>query len=175
MLAPEAGHWNAKLTRIYCMIPVAKVRLVLTESATGSPRGPMTTPGPKALALRATAASYPGRAEFVRAVRADLRLLLAGCPVADDVIHCASELAANAVRHSRSRRAGGTFTVRAEAYPGDYVWIEVEDEGGTWLEAAPDPERGHGLEIVHALASEWGVEGDEDSRVVWARVDWPLR
>jgi serine/threonine-protein kinase RsbW len=135
----------------------------------------MTTPGSRALALRASAATYPGRAEQVRSVRADLRLLLVGCPIADDVIHCASELAANAVRHSKSRLAGGTFIVRTEIYPGDYIWIEVEDDGGTWLEAARDPERGHGLEILRALASEWGVEGDEASRVVWARLDWPLR
>jgi len=135
----------------------------------------MTTPGSRALALCATAATYPGRAEQVGAVRADVRLLLAGCPIADDVIHCASELAANAVRHSESRRAGGTFIVRTEIYPGDYIWVEVEDEGGTWLEAAHDPERGHGLEIVRALATDWGVEGDEASRVVWARLDWPLR
>jgi serine/threonine-protein kinase RsbW len=134
----------------------------------------MTTPDSEALAVRASATTYPGVAERVRAVRADLRLLLAGCPVADNVIQCASELAANAVRHSRSR-LGGTFTVRAEIYPNDYIWIEVEDGGGTWLEAAHDPGRGHGLEIVNALASEWGVEGDEDSRVVWARLDWPLR
>src|SRR6202034_20135 len=92
------------------------------------PRGPMTTPGSRALGLRATAATYPGRAEQVAAVRADLRLLLAGCPIADDVIHCASELAANAVRHSQSRLAGGTFIVRTEIYPGDYIWIEVEDD-----------------------------------------------
>ncbi|HTW03343.1 MAG TPA: ATP-binding protein [Streptosporangiaceae bacterium] len=135
----------------------------------------MTKPGSRALALCATAATYPGRAENVAVVRADLRLLLAGCPIADDVIHCAAELAANAVRHSQSRLAGGTFVVRTEIYPGDYIWIEVEDEGGTWLEAARDLERGHGLEIVRALASEWGVEGDEASRVVWARLDWPLR
>jgi serine/threonine-protein kinase RsbW len=135
----------------------------------------MTTPGSRALALRAAAATYPGRAEQVAAVRADLRLLLAGCPIADDVIHCASELAANAVRHSQSRLAGGTFIVRTEIYPGDYIWIEVEDDGGAWLEAAHDPERGHGLDIVRALASESGVEGDEASRVVWARLDWPLR
>ena len=35
------------------------------------------------------------------------------CPRADDVILCASELAANAALHSRSRLPGGTFTVRA--------------------------------------------------------------
>ena len=135
----------------------------------------MTTPGSRALALRATAATYPGRAEQVGAARADLRLLLAGCPIADDVVHCASELAANAVRHSQSRLAGGTFIVRTEIYPGDYLWIEVEDEGGTWLEAARDPGRAHGLEIVRALASDFGVEGDETSRVVWVRLDWPVR
>ena len=135
----------------------------------------MTTPRSRALALCATASTYPGRAEHVAAVRADLRLLLADCPIADDVVHCASELAANAVRHSQSRLAGGSFIVRTEIYPGDYVWVEVEDEGGTWLEAARDLERGHGLEIVRGLASECGVEGDEASRVVWARLDWPLR
>jgi anti-sigma regulatory factor (Ser/Thr protein kinase) len=135
----------------------------------------MTTPDSEAPALRASATAYPGSAERVRAVRSDLRLLLAGCPVADDVVQCAAELAANAVRHSQSRLAGGTFTVRAEIYPNDYIWIEVEDDGGTWLDAAHDPGRGHGLEIVNALASEWGVEGDENRRVVWARLDWPLR
>lgn len=125
--------------------------------------------------MRASAATYPGRPERVREVRADLRLLLAGCPVAGDVIQCAAELAANAVRHSQSRRPGGTFTVRAEVYPSDYIWIEVEDDGGAWIEPAHDPGPGHGLQIVSALASDWGVEGDEDSRVVWARLDWPLR
>jgi anti-sigma regulatory factor (Ser/Thr protein kinase) len=135
----------------------------------------MTTPGFRALALRATAATYPGRADQLAVVRADLRLLLADCPIAADVIQCVSELAANAVRHSQSRLATGTFVVRTEIYPGDYIWIEVEDEGGTWLEAAHDRERGHGLQIVRELASECGVEGDEASRVVWARLDWPLR
>lgn len=135
----------------------------------------MTTPDSEALALRASAATYPGRAERVRAVRADLRLLLAGCPIAEDVVQCASELASNAVRHSQSRLAGGAFTVRAEIYPGDYVWIEVEDDGGAWLDAARDTGRDHGLDIVKALAADWGVDGDESSRVVWARLDWPLR
>jgi serine/threonine-protein kinase RsbW len=135
----------------------------------------MTAPDSGAPALRASAATYPGGAERLPAVRADLRILLAGCPVVDDVIQCAAELAANAVRHSKSRLAGGAFTVRAEIYPNDYIWIEVEDDGGPWLDAARDPGRGHGLEIVNALASDWGVEGDEASRVVWARLDWPLR
>ena len=64
--------------------------------------------------------------------------LLRGCPMADDVILCASELAANAAIHSRSRLPGGTFTVRAKISPGDYAWIEVEDNGGPWTPAVRD-------------------------------------
>ena len=53
--------------------------------------------------------------------------------MADDVILCASELAANAAIHSHSCLPGGTFTVRAKISPGDYAWIEVEDNGGPGL------------------------------------------
>ena len=90
----------------------------------------MNSPAPRALALRTTGVTYPGTPEHIRAVRADLRPLLRGCPMADDVILCASELAANAAIHSHSRLTGGTFTVRAKISPGDYAWIEVEDNGG---------------------------------------------
>ena len=79
--------------------------------------------------------TYPGSTEHIRAVRADLRALLGDCPMADDVILCASELAANAALHSRSRLPGGTFTVRATISPGHYAWIEVEDNGGPWTPA----------------------------------------
>jgi len=70
-------------------------------------------PAPRALAL-ATSVTYPGTTEHIRIVRADLRAVLHECPMADDVILCVSELAANAVVQSRSRLPGGTFTVRAQ-------------------------------------------------------------
>jgi len=73
----------------------------------------MNSPAPRALALRTTGVTYPGTPEHISAVRADLRPILRGCPMADDVILCASELAANAAIHSHSRLPGGTFTVRA--------------------------------------------------------------
>jgi anti-sigma regulatory factor (Ser/Thr protein kinase) len=76
---------------------------------------PSATP---ALAERTSEITYPGAAEHIRAVRADLRPLLVGCPIADEMILCASELAANAALHSNSRLPGGTFTVRAEISPG---------------------------------------------------------
>jgi anti-sigma regulatory factor (Ser/Thr protein kinase) len=92
--------------------------------------------------------------------------------MADEVILCASELAANAAIHSDSRLPGGTFTVRAKISPGDYAWIEVEDDGGPWAQLVSDPDRHHGLDIIRTLASDWGVEGDRIGRTIWARFDW---
>jgi len=51
----------------------------------------MISPAPRALALRTTGVTYPGAPEHVSAVRADLRPILRGCPMADDVILCASD------------------------------------------------------------------------------------
>jgi anti-sigma regulatory factor (Ser/Thr protein kinase) len=101
-----------------------------------------------------------------------MRRLLRGCPVADDVILCVSELATNAAVHSDSRRSGGTFTVRAESCPGADVRIEVEDAGGPWVTSAPDPAHGRGLDIVRALADDWGITTTPAGRAVWARITW---
>jgi len=123
--------------------------------------------------LGTTGVTYPGTPEKISAVRADLRTLLDGCPMADDALICASELATNAVLHSHSRLPCGTFTVRGKISPGDYAWVEVEDDGGLWTPAASDPERGHGLDIIQALADDWGIDGDHHGRTVWVRFDWP--
>jgi serine/threonine-protein kinase RsbW len=125
------------------------------------------------LDLCAPAVTYPGRPEHVRQVRADARDLLAGCPAADEVILCLSELAANAVLHSDSRRPSGTFTVRIDSCPGAYIRIEVADDGGPWLARAPDPGSGRGLDIIAELAAEWGVATSPAGRAVWARFSWP--
>jgi anti-sigma regulatory factor (Ser/Thr protein kinase) len=127
----------------------------------------------EALALRTSEVTYPGAAKHIRAVRADLRPLLADCPMADDVILCASELAANATRHSNSRLPGGAFTVRVVISPCDHVRIEVEDNGGLWNPAVSDSDRHHGLDIISILATDWGIDGDQASRTAWARFDWP--
>jgi anti-sigma regulatory factor (Ser/Thr protein kinase) len=118
---------------------------------------------------------FPGHADQVRAVRAALAQSLADGPMRDDAVLAASELAANAVLHSLSREPGGKFTVRIEIHPGDYLWLEVEDGGGPWDEHPRTDGRGHGLKIVAELSSDWGIEGDELARVVWARFDWPGR
>jgi len=133
----------------------------------------MHTPAPRTLALRTIGITYPGTPQKVSAARAELRSLLAGCPMVDAVLVCVSELASNAVLHSHSRLTGGAFTVRGKISPGNYAWIEVEDDGGSWSPAAYDPERGHGLDIIRALADDWGIDGDHTGRTVWARFDWP--
>ena len=102
----------------------------------------MHTSAARALALRTSGVTYPGSIEHVSTVRADLRALLHDCPAADDVILCASELAANAALHSDSRLPGGTFTVRAAVIPGrHYIRIEVEDNGGPWISSTGRPDR----------------------------------
>ncbi len=95
---------------------------------------------------RAFTRSFPARPDQVGEARAFLCAALEGCPAADDAVLCVSELAANAVLHSDSRKAGGTFTVRAEVHPGDYLWVEVEDNGGRWHQHAHADGRPHGLD-----------------------------
>ena len=116
----------------------------------------MHTPAPRTIGLRTTEVIYPGGTEHIRAVRADLRAFLDDCSRADDVILCASELAANAAQHSRSRLPDGTFTVRAVISPDHYARIEVQDSGGPWNQGMIDPTRHHGLDVIRAVADEWG-------------------
>ncbi len=132
----------------------------------------MHTPAPRTIALRTTEVTCPGGTGHIRAVRADLRAILDDCPRADDVILCASELAANAAQHSRSRLPGGTFTVRTTINY-HFARIEVQDNGGPWNQGMIDPARHHGLDIVRAVADEWGIDGDHTSRTIWARFDCP--
>jgi serine/threonine-protein kinase RsbW len=131
----------------------------------------MHTPAPRTLRQCTTEVTYPGGTEHIRAVRAGLRAILDDCPRADDAILCASELAANAAQHSRSRLSGGTFTVRATVSQDHHVRIEVQDDGGPWNQGMIDPTRHHGLDIVRAVADEWGIDGDNTTRTIWARFD----
>lgn len=133
----------------------------------------MQTPALGTLVHRSFVRVYRGRAGQVAAVRADLRRLLGDCPLVDDALICASELATNAVRHSASGQPGGRFTVRADLRPGCWVRIEVKDQGGPWSGPAEDTERGHGLDIVRRIAADWGADGSCRSRALWALLEWP--
>ena len=116
---------------------------------------------------------FPARPEQVSVARRFVAGILAGTPVADDAVLCVSELAGNSVSHSASGWSDGTFTVRVEVHDGDYVWLEVADQGGAWRPCVADG-RVHGLEIVRRLASDSGVAGSAFTGwEAWARLDWP--
>jgi anti-sigma regulatory factor (Ser/Thr protein kinase) len=116
---------------------------------------------------------FPARADQVGQARAFLSRMMDGCPMTEDAVLICSELCTNAVVHSESARPGGQFTLRAEVRDGDYVWLEVEDQGGTWEQDEQAGDHGRGLDIVAELADYWDVRGDDTARVVCARIDWP--
>jgi anti-sigma regulatory factor (Ser/Thr protein kinase) len=130
-----------------------------------------TTGKPEAITFER---DYPGSLSEAQHVRADLAKVAAECPAADELILLASELATNAVLHSRSGDPGRMFTVRATLYLGEYAWLEVIDQGGPWMFDGPDDEHGRGLAIVASVAGDgnWGIDGDAACRVAWFRLDW---
>ena len=122
-----------------------------------------------AAAIRHTA-TYSGRADQLRHVRRAITSYLTGFAAVNDAVLIASELAANAIVHSRSR--AGHFTVSTEQHE-DHVRIEAEDLGGPWRRKQPDG-RPHGLDMVEALTGPdgWGTETTTGGgRIVWARLD----
>ena len=115
--------------------------------------------------------TFHGRAEEVSRVRREIATYLGDCPVTDDIVLIADELAANAIVHTHSRRE--FFRVRCELSPGS-VRIEVEDMGGPWRTRRAD-DRPHGLDTVEALTGPgaWGTEiTGNGGRVAWARLSW---
>jgi len=120
------------------------------------------------------ARTYPAVPAEVAGVRRFLAGLLATSPAADDAVLCLSELASNAIVHSRSREPGGSFTVRVQL-TGQRLRVEVSDQGGPWhprTRPSPDEPSGRGLLIVGELASRWGCAGHRRSGwTVWYELD----
>jgi two-component sensor histidine kinase len=145
--------------------------ITATESATTTAGHVPGAEHPAAELVTEYQRTYPGRADQVRQVRRDVAKHLGDCPVTDDAVLVASEIASNSIMHSRSR--GERFTIRVQVH-GNYVRVECQDAGGVWRSRRQD-DRAHGLSIVEALTgpAAWGVEttGD-DGRIVWARLEW---
>jgi anti-sigma regulatory factor (Ser/Thr protein kinase) len=118
-------------------------------------------------------ATFSATPSQVICARRFLAELLAPSPLTDDAVLCLSELATNSVRHSASRHRGGLFLVRASTGPDD-VRVEVTDSGGPWVtHSAPvgcAVRSGHGLAIVAALATRWGISGGDRGRTVWFEI-----
>jgi serine/threonine-protein kinase RsbW len=118
--------------------------------------------------------SFPGSTDQLTLLREVLGSLLAGCPMADDVILLMSELGANAVRHSGSGKDGGTFTARLVDLPGEYILGVIEDGGSDWDGNLPRSARdASGLYLVLALSADCGVYGGQRKRAVWFRIQYP--
>ncbi|MFI0444536.1 ATP-binding protein [Actinomadura sp. 6N118] len=114
---------------------------------------------------------FPGRPEQARTVRRFVACLLDGCPYLDDVLLAADELVVNAIRHTKSGRCGGSFTV--EVMRGvNGVAVSVADEGGPGEIVARDAdeldESGRGLKAVALTAASWSWHGNEEGRTVTA-------
>jgi serine/threonine-protein kinase RsbW len=116
---------------------------------------------------------FAARPDQVAEARAFLGRVLHDCPKAHDATVICSELFTNAALHSRSALPGGKVTIRAEVREHEYIWLEVEDQGGDWVDASRDDESGRGLEVVAALSDYWGIVTRDPRRMVCARLDWP--
>jgi hypothetical protein len=68
------------------------------------------------------ARDFPGTPEQAGKARRFLAAVLGNRPAADDAILCLSELASNPCLHSRTRRPGGRFTVRAALNARELGW-----------------------------------------------------
>jgi anti-sigma regulatory factor (Ser/Thr protein kinase) len=124
-----------------------------------------------------TSATYPGTPGSVPEVRRFVRDFISGSPRAYDLELISAELATNAIRHTPSGEWGGTFTVSISRRLG-YARLEVHDLGNAqWIPAAGDSgelaDNGHGLEVVAALADEFGHhQAVGQGQVAWAVLTW---
>jgi anti-sigma regulatory factor (Ser/Thr protein kinase) len=109
------------------------------------------------------------RDQVVRARRMVSATLGRDHPLHDDCVLLTSELATNAVVHSRSGD-GGAFTVIVSC-SARRVRICVQDDGSTEPpcagHAVPDAAGGRGLPLVDALSDRWGVIREGGRNEVW--------
>lgn len=115
---------------------------------------------------------FYGDASSVGEARTFVRDALATTDASADVVDAAvllvSELATNVALHARTDLR---ITVRLE---GSELWAEVKD----WNSRVPEPclapegaTTGRGLRLVDAVATRWGVERDDDGKIVWFAID----
>jgi anti-sigma regulatory factor (Ser/Thr protein kinase) len=160
------GHAQAMISAR----PSATAAFSLVSAASGMAASP-----PATRSLRRTFRGEPGQVPLARDF---VFRCLDGrhCPeeAVQDILVCATELAANAVLHSHSGLPRGHFSVEVVC-AGQSVRVAVEDSGGPWVERGngdTDAECGRGLHVVSALSAEMGITGDASGRMAWFCCRW---
>jgi serine/threonine-protein kinase RsbW len=160
------GHAQVMTGARHGIGAVASGRNVASETA-----APLTA----ARSLRRTFRGEPGQVPLVRDfVSRYLDGRHCSAETVQDILVCATELAANAVLHSRSGLPGGHFSVEI-ACTAQSVHVKVEDSGGPWSEHGNDDidaECGRGLSVVAALSADMGITGDTAGRMAWFCCRW---
>lgn len=144
-----------------------------------------------------------GEKRSVQAAREFVRTRVASTPMLVDTAELlVSELATNALMHTRSGQPGGAFKVRVVSRRGR-VLVWVRDQGtlvpsrprfdallwamsrwgvGSVIRSGPRPRprqagrtdtNGRGLALVKELAHRWGVRGSSYGWVVWFELAQP--
>lgn len=118
--------------------------------------------------------TFPGLPEEIRKARHFTTRCLAGSPATPQACLMVSEIATNALRHTKSGHANGHFTVTVTASE-EHARVEIEDQGsrtGGVPHLAPHSvtdETSRGLAIVDALADKWGTQRPN---TVWFELSW---
>ncbi|MFD0890108.1 ATP-binding protein [Streptosporangium algeriense] len=90
-------------------------------------------------------------------------------PLHDDCVLLTSEIATNAVVHSRSGD-GGMFTVTVTHWAGG-VRVSVRDDGSAEVpclcHTPADATGGRGLPLLEALSHSWGFTREAGTNLVW--------
>ncbi|AXE86581.1 ATP-binding protein [Streptomyces sp. Go-475] len=116
----------------------------------------------------------PGFPEEVSRARRWTRDILRGSPLADDAELIASELSANAILHTASGTASGSFHLALAVTP-QVVALSVTDAGGTGMSPKvehqeQDAEHGRGLSMVTALAHRVVIHNSQAGHTVTAEL-----
>ncbi|GGW83660.1 ATP-binding protein [Streptomyces galilaeus] len=120
---------------------------------------------------------FPGQAWQVAEARHFVTALLEGedASLIEDAVLIVGELAANAVRHTRSGWYRGWFLV-VIGFTDDLLRIQVTDQGSDdepMVRSVNTPvnEGGRGLLLVDACAKGWGVKDRPDgARCIWVEL-----
>ncbi|GAA3526613.1 hypothetical protein GCM10022419_001640 [Nonomuraea rosea] len=117
--------------------------------------------------------SFPGARAQISEARQFIAGYLGDRCEADTAQLVVSELATNAIRHTRSGLPGGRFGVTLHA-GSTLLIVAVHDEGSPTTphlrEADDEDQSGRGLYLVETLSARWGVHGDHAGRTVWALI-----